>query len=112
MAVFAYACSTANCPETCTACNSTLRWLTTRLPHFGPLPHAAPTVSSTYTVDDALNNCRTWDPFHWLMLVYCGLSWMCDVSTGSGQAGIVVGVPQQLSSVPRLEPPSPPPTLH
>lgn len=38
-------------------------------------------VSSTkFTVDDALNRCGTWDAFHWLMLFYCGLSWMCDVS--------------------------------
>lgn len=36
--------------------------------------------SSRYTVDDALNKCGTWDAFHWLMLFYCGLSWMCDVS--------------------------------
>lgn len=43
--------------------------------------------SSRYTVDDALNKCGTWDAFHWLMLFYCGLSWMCDVShwaQGSG----------------------------
>jgi hypothetical protein len=39
--------------------------------------------SGRYTVDDALNKCGTWDAFQWLMLFYCGLSWMCDVS-GSG----------------------------
>jgi hypothetical protein len=37
-------------------------------------------ASARYTVDDALNRCGTWDAFHWLMLFYCGLSWMCDVS--------------------------------
>lgn len=34
--------------------------------------------SGRYTVDDALNKCGTWDAFQWLMLFYCGLSWMCD----------------------------------
>lgn len=43
-------------------------------------------ASVRYTVDDALNKCGTWDAFHWLMLVYCGLSWMCDVS-GKKAAG-------------------------
>lgn len=35
-----------------------------------------------YSVDDALDRCGTGDPFHWLLLLYCGLSWMCDVSVG------------------------------
>jgi hypothetical protein len=34
--------------------------------------------SSSYTVDDALNGLRPFDPFQWMMLCYTGMSWLCD----------------------------------
>lgn len=46
-------------------------------------------------MDDALNKCGTWDAFHWLMLFYCGMSWMCDVSSWGVEGG---GVPRHCLS--------------
>jgi hypothetical protein len=34
--------------------------------------------SSTYTVDDALDRCAASGAFHWLLLLYTGMSWACD----------------------------------
>jgi hypothetical protein len=34
--------------------------------------------SSTFTVDDALDKCAASGAFHWLLLLYTGMSWACD----------------------------------
>jgi hypothetical protein len=34
--------------------------------------------SSTFTVDDALDRCAATGAFHWLLLLYTGMSWACD----------------------------------
>jgi hypothetical protein len=41
--------------------------------------------SSTFTVDDALDRCAATGAFHWLLLLYTGMSWACDAMEVSNE---------------------------